>query len=130
MHGVLFAPYNKEIQMKLNRPAFLGAAAVALAALASSPAMARSDVAWSIGINAAPGLSIGATNAPYYAQPAPVYVPQPVYSQPVYPSNYYVQSAPVYVQPAPIYYRPAPVYYGPHFRHGHGPRGHGHGHRR
>jgi hypothetical protein len=64
---------------------------VALAAATS--AQARSDVQFSIGIN-----------APYgYVEPAPVYVqPQPVYVQP----------RPVYVQPQPVYVQPQPVYYG------------------
>ncbi len=118
--------------MKLNRYVFAGAAAIAaLAALASAPARA-SDVTWSVGVHAAPGVHIGATNAqPYYVQPAPVYVaPQPVYVQ---PPGYYVRPAPIYVRPAPVYQ--AGYYYGPAPR-GHwkdGPkhhRGHGHGHRR
>lgn len=68
------------------------AAALALAALgAATAAHARSDLVFSIGLN-----------APYgYVQPAPVYVPpQPVYYQP----------APVVYEPAPVYYQPAPVY--------------------
>ncbi len=62
------------------------AAALAVGALAAaSAAHARSDVVFSIGVQ-----------APYgYAQPAPVYVqPQPVY----------MQHQPVYVQPQPVYY--------------------------
>ena len=53
--------------MKLNRVVFAGAAAVAmLAALASAPARAN-GVTWSVGVHAAPGVHIGATNAqPYY----------------------------------------------------------------
>jgi len=122
------------------------AAAVGLAALGTaSVAHARDNVYWSVGIGAAPGVSIGVGNSrpfygqqPVYVQPAPVYVqPQPVYdyySQAVNP-HYYVQPAPVYVQPAPIYYAPAPVlrqgygyYEGRRGHHGHG-NGHGHGHR-
>ncbi len=124
--------------MLLNRSVFAGAAAVALlAAFASAPARA-SDVTWSVGVHAAPGVHIGATNArPYYVQPAPVYVaPQPVYVQPpvqYYPPGYYVRPAPVYVRPAPVYpigyhYAPAPRGHWKHGHHGH--RGHGHGHRR
>ena len=72
------------------------AAAVALGALAAgSAAHARSDVFFSIGINAPVG----------YVQPASVYVqPAPVYVQP----------RPVYVQPRPVYVQPQPVYYGGH----------------
>lgn len=63
----------------------LAAAAVVLGAFgAASAAHARSDVQFTIGINA-PGV---------YVQPAPVYVQ---------PRQYYVQPAPVYVQPSPVY---------------------------
>lgn len=109
--------------MKLNRFVFAGAAAIAaLAALASAPARA-SDVTWSVGVHAAPGVTIGATNArPYYVQPAPVYVAsQPVYVQ---PPGYYVRPAPVY--PIGYYYAPAPR---GHWKHGH-KHHRGHGHRR
>lgn len=105
----------------------VAAAALGLAALGvTSVAHARDSIYWSVGINAAPGVTVGVGNArpvymrppvfvqpaPVYVQPAPVYVqPAPVYqhySQAVNP-RYYVQPAPVYVQPAPIYYAPAPV---------------------
>ena len=69
------------------------AAAIAIGALgATTAAQARSDVVFSIGLN-----------APYgYVQPAPVYVqPQSVYFQP----------APVYYEQAPAYYIPQPVPY-------------------
>lgn len=66
----------------------LAAVALALGALVvASPAHARSDVFFSIGVQV-PGV---------YVQPAPVYV----------------QPAPVYMQPRPIY-MPAPGYYGRH----------------
>jgi hypothetical protein len=86
--------------MKINRTAFVKAAAVAGVALAAlgtaSVAQARSDVFFSIGANVAPGVSLGVSNVrPYYQAPV------------------YVQSAPVYYQPAPVYYQPAPVYYEP-----------------
>jgi hypothetical protein len=73
---------------------FLAAAALALGAFsAASAAYARSDVYFSIGVQA-PGV---------YYEPAPVYVqPQPVYVQP----------RPVYVQP-PVYSVPAEVYVNP-----------------
>jgi hypothetical protein len=72
------------------------AAAVAVGALAAaSAAHARSDVFFSIGIQAPIG----------YVQPALVYVqPRPVYVQP----------QPVYVQPRPVYVQPQPVYHGSH----------------
>ena len=91
-------------------------AAAALAVLASTPARA-SDVPWSVGVHAAPGVTIGATNArPYYVQPAPVYVaPQPVY---VAPPAYYVRPVPVY--PAGYYYGPAPRGHWKHHKHGRG----------
>lgn len=86
--------------MKINRSAFVKAAAVAAVALGAlgtaSVAQASSDVFFSIGANVAPGVSLGVSNVPYY--------PQPVYVQP----------APVYYQPAPVvYYQPQPVYYQP-----------------
>ena len=82
--------------MKFSR--YVAVAAVALAAAGTaSVAQARSNVYFSVGANVAPGVVIGASNAP-------VYYP-PVYAAPVY-----VQPAPVYYEPAPIYYRPAPVY--------------------
>jgi hypothetical protein len=72
------------------------ATTVAFGALAAaSAAHARSDVYFSIGVN-----------APYgYVQPAPVYV----------------QPQPVYVQPRPVYVQPQPVYY--HGGHRRGPHG-------
>jgi hypothetical protein len=95
------------------------AAAVACGALAAaSAAHARSDVVFSIGIQAPFGYE---QPAPVYVQPQPVYVqPQPVYveSQPVY-----VQQQPMYVQQQPMYVQPQPVYYNGyhhrwHHRHG------------
>jgi hypothetical protein len=101
----VFGPFNEEPVMTISRSAFLKAAAAAGVALAAmgtaSVAQARSDVFFSIGANVAPGVSLGVSNAPYYAQPA--YVPPPVYYQP----------APVYYQPAPVYYQSRPVYYPP-----------------
>ena len=74
-----------------------GAAALVLAAAGTaSVAQARDHVTVSIGANIAPGIAIGATNAPYYYGPTYV-APAP---------------APVYYAPAPVYYDPAPVYYG------------------
>ncbi len=95
--------------MKLNIVRTLASAgAVALATLATG-AQAR-DVYWSVGIDAAPGVSIGVGNTrPVYVAPAPVYVaPAPVYVRPA--PVYYAE--PVYVRPAPVYYYGAPVYYG------------------
>lgn len=76
-------------------------AVVALAGLAGA-AQARDDVYWSVGIDAAPGVSIGVGNTrPVYVAPAPVYVaPAPVYVAP----------RPVVIAPQPVYYA-APVYY-------------------
>jgi hypothetical protein len=87
---------------RISKP--LLAAVVAFGALAATTAaQARSDVVFSIGVN-----------APYgYVQPQPVYVqPQPVYMEP----------QPVYVQPRTVYMQPEPVYYEQrwhrHHRHG------------
>ncbi len=123
--------------MQFTRSLALKIAAAGLALAGASMAQARSDVHWSLGLNLAPGVVVGASNSPYYA-PAPVYgygqpvysAPQVVYSQP-YP--YYAPAPVVYVRPAPVYYGGG--YYGGHRQHirghrGHGHRGHnGHGHR-
>lgn len=88
---------------KLFRSLAAGAV-VALAALAGT-AHARDNVYWSIGIDAAPGVSVGLANTrPVVVAPAPVYVvPQPVYVTP----------QPVYVAPRPVMLvQSAPVYYG------------------
>lgn len=114
--------------------AFAGAAGVALALLlGSSPAQARGDVNWSVGVSV-PGVVVGVGNgyqgyAPpprYYAAPQGYYAPPPVYHQP----------PPVYVAPPPVYYvpPPRPIYYGPPapaYRpyYGQGWRGERHGHR-
>ena len=79
------------------------AAAIALGGLAAaSAAHARSDVYFSIGVDAPIG----------YVQPAPAYV----YSQPVYVEPVYEQ--PVYVQPRPVVVYPEPMYRERH-HHGH-----------
>lgn len=90
--------------MKLEFPRALATAATLALALAGGSAQARDNVYWSIGIDAAPGVTLGVGNArPVYVQPAPIYVaPQPVYVAP----------RPVVVMPQPLYYaQPAPVYY-------------------
>lgn len=123
--------------MTFNRSVYLkvAGAALGLAALgASGLAQARDHVYWSVGVDAAPGVSIGIGNSrpvvvhqPVYVQPQPVYVqPQPVYSypQPIYhqqptyqhsqpyyaPQPQVVHRRPYYVQPAPVYVRPAPIF--------------------
>lgn len=90
----------------------LAAVTIAVGALAAATAaQARSDVYFSIGIDA----------PVRYVEPAPVYVqPQPVYVQP----------QPVYVQPQPVYVQPAPrvVYQESGYGYGYG-YGHRHHHR-
>lgn len=108
---------------------FASAALAAVALGAAGSAQARSDVSWSVGIGA-PGAQVVVGNAPrYYAAPAPVYYPQPVYVQPrpvYYPQPVYVQPRPVYVS-APVYVAPPPpVWVRPgrgygHRHHDHGP---------
>jgi hypothetical protein len=98
-----------DMKLKLSR-AMAAAAAVVLAALGTA-AQARDNVYWSVGIDAAPGVSVGVGNYrpayPVYVQPAPIYVaPAPVYVP-----------RPVYYAPPPVYYAPAPVYYGSYYRH-------------
>ena len=88
--------------MKLSRSiiAKAGAAALVLAAMGTaSVAQARDNVYFSIGANVAPGVVLGASNAPYYYGPR------------------YYAPAPVYYTPAPVYYEPAPAvtYYGPEY---------------
>ena len=106
------------MKLKLFRSA---AALVALAGLAAGAAQARDNVYWSVGIDAAPGVSVGVGNVrPVYVAPAPVYVaPAPVY---VAPQPVYV-APPVYARPAPVYYAApvyaAPVYYGKPHKHKH-----------
>jgi len=105
------------MKLKLSRP-LAAAALVALAAVGSA-AQARDNVTFSVGVQAAPGVNIGVTNArPVYVAPQPVYVaPQPVYVAP----------QPVYVAPPPrtVIVRPAPIIYEetyvvrPGHRHGH-----------
>jgi hypothetical protein len=92
---------------QLMRKSFVVALAAVSCALAAGAAQARSNVFWSIGINAAP-IGVAVSNAPVYA-PAPVYIePAPVY---VEPAPVYVEPAPVYVRPR-VAYRPVPVVVG------------------
>lgn len=98
--------YKAGTKMKLKLSRTLAVAAVVAAGAVGTAAQARDNVYWSVGIDAAPGVSIGVGNArPVYVAPQPVYVaPQPVYVAP----------QPVYVAPRPVYYAPpATVYYGP-----------------
>ncbi|MEO8655059.1 MAG: PXPV repeat protein [Ramlibacter sp.] len=88
--------------MKRLSPAkFLATAAVALGALgAVTAAQARSDVFFSIGVQA-PGVYV--EPAPVYVQPQPVYVqPRPVYTEPIYSAQ-----PQVYVNPAWTGYGPS-----------------------
>lgn len=95
------------MKLKFFRP--LAAAGVLVAAALGGTAHARGDVFWSVGIDAAPGVSIGVGNTrPVVVAPAPVYVaPAPVY---VAPRPVYLAPRPVYLAPAPVYVQPAPVY--------------------
>lgn len=127
--------------------AALGLAAGAWAmSVAATPAHARGDVYWSVGVNG-PGVSIGASNAPpvYYAPPAYYYAPRPVYYEPrpvvVAPPVVHLPRPPAVVVSPPVVYAPPVVVGGAGYwrerpgrwdddrrghRHGHG---HGHGHR-
>jgi hypothetical protein len=110
------------MQRKLFRPL----AAVALLALAAGAgtAQARDNVFWSLGVDAAPGVSLGVSNTrPVVVAPQPVYVaPQPVY---VAPRPVVVHRPVVLVQPEPVY-----IERGRHrgHKHKHKHRGHRHGH--
>ena len=90
---------------------FVIALAAASCVLASGAANARTNVFWSIGINAAP-VGVAVSNGPFYA-PAPVYIePAPVYYEPAA-----VYAPPVVYRPVPVvvgagYWGPSPVVYG------------------
>lgn len=96
------------------------ALAAAAAAILGAPALAHAgdNVFWSIGVAPAPGVYVGASNAP-----VPVITQGPVWVQPfpqpvmVAPRPVYMQG-PVYVQPAPVYVvRPGPAFVPPgHYR--------------
>jgi hypothetical protein len=116
---------------RLPRPLAAVGGAVLLA-LAATAAQAGNDVFWSVGVDAAPGVSVGVGNSrPVIVQPAPVYVaPRPVY---VAPRPVYVAPQPVYVAPPPrVVVVQQPVYVHPgkhkgwHKKHGH--RHHDHDH--
>lgn len=99
----------------------LGALALAATAwaLSATPAQARDDIQWSIGVHS-PGVSVGVSNAPtvVYGYPQygyPVYEPRPVV---VYPRPVVVHR-PVVVQSYPVYR----TEYGPYWK------GHKHGHK-
>jgi len=100
--------------MKRKFPRILAAAGVVALAAVGTAAQARGNVAFSVGINAAPapyyGYGYGPAYAPAYG-PAPVYVaPQQAY---VAPQQVYVAPQPVYVAPPPVYVAPRPVYVAP-----------------
>jgi hypothetical protein len=101
--------------MKLK--SLLAAAAALAALLGAGVAQARDNVYWSVGVDAAPGVSLGVGNVrPVVVAPQPVYVaPQPVYVAPAPVAVY--RPAPVY-RAAPVVYE-APVYYAPRHFHKH-----------
>lgn len=117
----------------MNMSRFLAVAGLALAWLGgASVAQARDNVYWSVGVHAAPGVTLGVGNhrpyvaAPVYVQPTPIYVqPAPIYVPP--PRVYYPQS--YYVQPAPVYHAGYVRPYHPGW-HGHGKHKHKHKHHR
>lgn len=96
------------MQRKLSPP--LAAIAFVALAAAGSAAQARDNVYWSVGVDAAPGVTLGVSNTrPVVVAPAPIYVaPQPVY---VAPQPVYVAPRPVYVSRPVVLVEPAPVYY-------------------
>ena len=121
-----------------KRQLFHKVLAVAALGLAAAGGAQARDVYWSVGIDAAPGVSVGVGNSrPVIVQPAPVYVPPPViyapppqvvYAPPpqvVYPGYY--AARPVIVQ-GPVYRAYGGHYHGQHWR-AHGGRGHGGKHR-
>ena len=103
------------MKLKLSRP-LAAATLVALAAVGTA-AQARDNVFWSLGVEAAPGVSLGVGNTrPVVVAPAPVYLaPQPVY---VAPAPVIVPARRVYVAPAPVIYEEEMVVVRPGHRHG------------
>ena len=101
------------MKQKLSHP--LAAAAVVALAAVGTAAQAR-DVAWSLGVQAAPGVTLGVGNVrPVLVAPAPVYLaPQPVYVTPAP----IVVARPVMLAPAPVIYEETYVVR-PGHRHGH-----------
>lgn len=106
--------------------------AFTVAALGAAGTAAARDVYWSVGVQAAPGVSVNLGNArPVVVAPAPVYYPAPVVVQQapvvVHPAPVYLPPPPVISGPRPVFYSPAPVYvspgygyYRPHHHHHHG----------
>jgi len=100
--------------MKLNLFRPFSAAVVAAAALGGTAHAGQ--VSWSVGIHAAPGVSIGIGTGPFVMAPRPVYfAPAPVYVAPapvyVAPRPVRVVRRPVLLAPQPVVYvRPAPVF--------------------
>lgn len=80
---------------KLSLGSLAAVATLAVAGLGAAGAAHAGDVFWSVGVQAAPGVQLGFSNAPQ------VYAPQPVYYAP----------QPVYYAPPPVVYAPQPVYY-------------------
>lgn len=118
----------------LFRSLFSKALAVAALGLAAAGGAQAKDVYWSVGIDAAPGVSVGVGNhRPVIVQPAPVYVaPPPVVYAP--PPQVVYAPPPAVVSPGYLAARPVivqgPVYraYGGHRHHyWHSRDGHGHG---
>jgi len=117
--------------------AALAASAWAMSTVAT-PAQARDNISWSIGIGS-PGVAVGVSNypQPVYVNRYPVYEERyPVYQErrPIYQRPIIVQPRPVVVYPQPVYVQPRPYYragwgHGPRWddrRYGHGKRHHGH----
>lgn len=103
--------------MKRNFTRILAAAGVVALAAVGTAAQARGNVAFSVGINAAPapyyGYGYGPGYAPAYG-PAPVYVaPQQAYVAPQYVAPQQVYVAPQQVYMEPVYVAPRPVYVAP-----------------
>lgn len=139
-------PVTKPVWLRGMMAASLVAGAWALS-VAMSPAQARDNVYWSIGVDS-PGVQLGISNAPpvYVQRPLPVYVqPVPVVVYPGYGPGYGHGSRyerPRYVVPAQVYHQRPPrvVYVQPygapigrdfdHRGHRHEDRGYGRGHDR
>lgn len=103
--------------MKLARTVRLAAAGIVALGLCVA-AQAQDRIVWSVGVAAAPGLTLNVGNVPQFVTAPPVYVtqapvmmapPVPVYRvvQPV-PVAYPVYSSTVFMRPAPVIHSPMP----------------------
>src|SRR5438552_3015577 len=103
------------VMKKAMRIAAVGLLATASLLWAATPAVARTNVDWSVNIGVPGPVYYPPPPPVYYAPPPVVYAPRPVYVAP----------PPVYVETYPAPYYGYPGYYRGHGWRDHGWRGHG-----